>query len=193
MSAIDLGSKWVAKLAGLVFTRAAIANGDTPLAALGKLQAQINAMLGGAATLTNNTVATTETVVARFPIAANLPAALDNYNLALAGQVSGTATLTFRIRFGTTGTISDALLCTFTTSAAGVANAYHYLDAVVSVLTATTATATGVSTLGAGVVGNATAAYAAATVNLSVANFLSVTLVQSAVQTYTARAASLKL
>ena len=128
-----------------------------------------------------------------FPIAANLPAALDNYNLALAGQVSGTATLTFRIRFGTTGTISDALLCTFTTSAAGVANAYHYLDAVVSVLTATTATATGVSTLGAGVVGNATAAYAAATVNLSVANFLSVTLVQSAVQTYTARAASLKL
>lgn len=193
MSAIDLGSKWVAKLANLVFARASIANGDTPLAALGKLQAQINAMLGGAATLTNNTVATTETVVARFPIAANLPAALDNYNLALAGQVSGTATLTFRIRFGTAGTIADALLCTFSVSAAGVANAYHYLNAVVSILTATTATATGVSTLGAGVVGNATAAYAAATVNLSVANFLSVTLVQSAVQTYTARAASLKL
>ena len=192
MSVLDLGSKWVAKLAGLVFTRASIANGDTPLAALGKLQAQINMMMGDAATRTNSTV-TAETVVARWPIAANLPVALDNYDLRLAGQVSGTATLTFRIRFGPAGTTADALLCTFTVSAAGVANAYHNLAAMISFLSATTATATGSSQLAAGVVGNATAAFAAATVNLTVANFLSVTLVQSAAQTYTARAASLKI
>lgn len=43
MSQLDLGGKFVAKLANLVFTNSAIANGDTPLAALGKLQGQINA------------------------------------------------------------------------------------------------------------------------------------------------------
>lgn len=192
MSVLDLGGKWVAKLAGLAFTRASIANGDTPLAALGKLQAQINMMMGGAATRTNSTV-TGETVVAQWPIAANLPVALDNYDLSLVGQVSGTATLTYRIRFGPAGTTADALLCTFSVSAGGVANAYHYLNAMISFLSATTATATGTSTLGAGIVGVATAAFAAATVNLTVANFLSVTLVQSAAQTYTARAASLKI
>lgn len=143
----------------------------------------------GAVSLTNNTVATTETIIAKWAVAANFPAALDNYVLDLNGQVSGAATLTFRIRFGTAGTIADPLLCTFTVSAAGVANAYHYLEAMISFLSGTTATATGTSTLGSGVVGVATAAFAAATVNLTVANFLSVTLVQSAAQTYTIRAA----
>lgn len=145
----------------------------------------------GAPTLTNNTVATTETVVARWSVAANTLAAGTNLNLNLAGQVSSTATLTYRIRFGTAGTAADALLATFTVSAAGVANAYHYLDALISILSATTATATGTSQLGAGAVGNATAAFAAATVNLTVANFLTVTLVQSIAQTYTSRAAKL--
>lgn len=145
----------------------------------------------GAPTLTNNTVITTETVVARWAIAANAVAALDNLSLGSAGQVSSTATLTFRVRFGTAGTTADALLGTFTVSAAGVANAYHYLTAMVSFLSATTATVTGTSTLGAGTVGIATAAFAAATVNLTVANFLSITLVQSVAQTYTSRAAKL--
>lgn len=152
----------------------------------------INAKSFGAPTLTNNTVATTEAIVARWSIAANNIASLDNLNLTLAGQVSSTATLTFRIRFGTAGTTADALLCTFVVSAAGVANAHHLLEAMVSVLSATTATATGSSRLAAGVVGLVTAAFAAATVNLTVANFLSVTLVQSVAQTYTSRAAKLR-
>lgn len=147
----------------------------------------------GAPTLTNNTVATTETIVARWSIPANALASLDNLRADLAGQVSSTATLTFRIRFGTAGTVADALLGTFTVSAAGVANAYHFLDALVSILSATTATATGTSALAGASVSNATAAFAAATVNLTVANFLSVTLVQSAAQTYTSRAAKLTL
>jgi hypothetical protein len=192
MSTLDLGGKFVAKLAGLVFTRAAIATGDTPLAALGKLQGQINTLRGIDATLTNNTVATTETVVARWSIPANALQSLDELDLQLAGQVSGTATLTFRIRFGTAGTAADALLCTFTASAAGVANAHHFLTALVGILSSTTATATGTSQLAAGTAGLATAAFAAATVNLTVANFLSVTLVQSVAQTYTSRAASLR-
>lgn len=197
MSQLDLGGKFVAKLANLVFANSAIANGDTPLAALGKLQGQINALPGafspGAPTLTNNTVATVETVIARWSLAANALAAGQNLDLHLAGQVSSTAALTFRVRLGIAGTIADALLCTLTVSAAGAANAYHLLQAVVSVLSATTATAAASSQLAAGVVGNATAAFAAATVNLTVANFLSVTLVQSSAQTYTARAASLKI
>lgn len=153
----------------------------------------ISAKSFGAVTLTNNTVATTETIVARWSIAANALASGDNLDLILAGQVSSTATLTFRVRFGTAGTIADALLCTFTVSAAGVANAYHFLETLVSILSSTTATATGTSVLAAAVVGNATAAFAAATVNLTVANFLSITLVQSLAQTYTSRAASLKV
>jgi microcystin-dependent protein len=44
MSQISLGSKFIAKLAGLVFTNSTIANGDTALAALGKLQGQLNAV-----------------------------------------------------------------------------------------------------------------------------------------------------
>lgn len=147
----------------------------------------------GAPTLTNNAVATTETVVARWGITANALANGDELGLRLIGQVSSTATLTFRIRFGTTGTVADALLCTFATSAAGVANAHHLMEALVAILSTTTATATGSSQLAAGVVGNATAAFAAATVNLTVANFLSITLVQSVAQTYTSRAAILKL
>lgn len=197
MSALDLGSKWVAKLAGLVFANSAIVNGDTPLAALGKLQAQINALsraaIFSAPTLTNNTVATTETIVARCSVAANGLVVGDELILKLAGQVSSTATLTFRVRMGTAGTTADALLSTFTVSAAGVANAYHYLDAMIAILSATTATAIGTSQLAAGSVGNATAAFAAATVNLTMANFVSVSLVQSIAQTYTSRAAILKL
>lgn len=153
----------------------------------------ISAKSFGAVTLTNNTVATTETVVARWGIAANALASGDNLDLILAGQVSSTATLTFRVRFGTAGTIADALLCAFTVSAAGVANAYHFLETLVSILSSTTATATGTSALASGVVGNATAAFAAATVNLTVANFLSITLVQSIAQTYTSRAAKLNV
>lgn len=153
----------------------------------------ISAKSFGAVTLTNNTVATTEIIVARWSIPANALASLDNLRADLAGQVSSTATLTFRMRFGTAGTIADALLGTFTVSAAGVANAYHFLDALVAILSATTATAAGTSALAGASVSNATAAFAAATVNLTVANFLSITLVQSVAQTYTSRAAKLSL
>lgn len=142
--------------------------------------------------LSNDLVATTETVIASFAIPANTLVAGDNLDLDLHGQVSSTATLVFRLRIGTTGTAADALLCQFGTSAAGVANAYHYLNGVVSFLSAVTATATGISQLASGTVGRTTLAFAAAAINLTVANFITVTCVQSVAQTYTSRAASLK-
>ncbi len=147
-------------------------------------------MFNGA--LSNDTVATTETVVVKFDIP---PVGLDvgdKLNLDMQGQVSGTATLVFRLRIGTTGTVTDALLCQFGTSAAGVVNGHHFLDALISILSATTATAVGRSQLGSGAVGITTAAFAAAAVDLTVKNFITVTLVQSAAQTYTSRSASLK-
>jgi hypothetical protein len=147
----------------------------------------------GAATLTNNAVATTETGVARFAVPANTLEAGDNLNLTLNGDVSSTATLVFRVRMGTTGTISDALLGQFGTSAAGVAGARHYLNAFISILSATTATATGRSQLASSTVGISSATFAAATVNLAVSNFITITLVQSIAQTYTPRAAKLSV
>ena len=142
--------------------------------------------------LTNNLVATTETVVASWAIPANSLAPKDDLDLNLHGEVSSTATLVFRLRMGTTGTPSDALLGQFVTSAAGAASARCYLEALVSILTSTTATGVGRSQLGSGSVGISTATFAAAAINLTVANFITVTLVQSIAQTYTSRAGALK-
>lgn len=141
----------------------------------------------------NDTVATVETVVASFSLPVNyLPGAM--LNIHMLGQVSSTATLTFRVRCGTTGTITDALLATFTTSAAGVANQHVSADILVAGLSAGvsgTATAGGKIMFGTTELPPAVGVFAAATVNTTVANILTVTLVQSALQTYTSRAAAL--
>lgn len=142
-------------------------------------------------TLTNNLVATTETIVARFPLPANFFAAGENAFLSWAGQVSGAATLAFKVRLGALGTVVDPLIATFTTSAAGVANQYVFGDVLVSCLSATTAHAVGQISLGAASLPNLAAAFAAATIAPGSALFLSVTLVQSIAQTYTSRAAAL--
>ena len=145
----------------------------------------------GAAVLSNNAVATTETIVAQWSVAALALVAGDVLNIGNMGQVSSTATLTFRIRMGTAGTTADPLLCTFSTTAAGVVNGHQSLDALIAILSATTATASGDVRLGNGRLGLSAAAFAAAAVNLTVANFISITLVQSIAQTYTSRAAML--
>lgn len=137
--------------------------------------------------LANATVATTETVIASFDVAANYLTAGSVLRLAHAGQVSSTATLIYRVRMGTTGTATDAQLIQMTTSAAGVANQHTSLDLLVAMLTATTATASGDGRLASGRFGPATAAFAAATVNLTVANKITLTVVQSVAQTLTSR------
>lgn len=144
-----------------------------------------------ASVLTNNLVATIETIVARWALTANYLTARQLLDLLFMGQVSSTATLTFRVRIGTTGTITDALACTFTTTAAGVANAHVYGGIKIAVLSATTATGSGAVQLANAVVGQVTAAFAAATIAPASALFISLTLVQSAVQTYTSREAVL--
>ena len=64
------------------------------------------------------------------------------------------------------------------------------MDALVPILSATTATASGQVQLANAVVGPVTGAFAAATINLTVANKLTVTVTQSLAQTFTTRAAS---
>lgn len=156
--------------------------------------AKVLAINGIVGTVANDAVATVETVIASFSLPINYLAAGTMLNLHFLGQVSSTATLTFKVRCGTTGTITDALLATFTTSAAGVANQHVSGDILVTCLTSGT---TGTSTAGGTIIsGTATlppvvAAFAAATVNTTVVNILTVTLVQSALQTYTSRAAAL--
>ena len=144
-----------------------------------------------ASVLTNNTVATTETVVAQWALSAGYLTPRQVLNLNFLGQVSSTATLIFRVRIGTAGTVADALACTFATSAAGVANAHVSGDIVIAVLTATTATASGDVQLANAVLGPLAAAFAAATITPASALFISLTLVQSALQTYTSREAVL--
>lgn len=150
---------------------------------------------GIAGVLTNNAVATTETVVAQFSLPAGYLVAGSLLEIRVTGQVSAAATLTYRVRVGTAGTAADAVVTTFTVTAAGVANAHSRVGAILSCLTAgTTGTMTGGGQvqLAAGVVGPATAAYAAATVNTTVALKVSVTLVQSVAQTHTTRIGALR-
>lgn len=147
-----------------------------------------------AATLTNNAVATTETIVARWALPAAYMVAGATLNLNFSGQVSSTATLAFRVRIGTAGTVADPVAGTFTTSAAGVANAHVTGGIQVYCLTSGTtgaATIGGTVSLAAAQIGLLTAAFASAAVNTTVAQFVSVTLVQSVAQTYTSRAAVL--
>jgi hypothetical protein len=146
---------------------------------------------GYAPTSLANSTVTAETVVATFDLAANALSSGAGLNLRLAAQVSSTATLAFKIRMGTAGTTADPVLVTFATTAAGVANAHVFLDAFLTMLTSTTATATGTVQLANASLGPATAAFAAATVNLTVANKITVTVTQSVAQTLTSRAAIL--
>lgn len=142
-----------------------------------------------------NATTIAETVLATFTIPANYLAANTALNVRLAGQVSGTATLAYKVHIGTLGTVADARVATFATSAAGVANAHTTADIIFACLTAGaagTATASGIVTLANAVLGPATAAFAAAAVNTTIANKLTVTVTQSAIQTLTTRVATLE-
>lgn len=153
----------------------------------------VNVVQGFIPSLSNSSVAA-ETVVARFALPSNYLLAGGNLGMRLSGQVSSTATLTFKIRLGTTGTISDPMLAAFNATTAGAINTYSFTDMIVSCLTigtTGTATAGGIVWLGANGVSQVTAANVAGAVNTTVANFLTITLIQSVAQTFTSRAATL--
>jgi Major tropism determinant N-terminal domain len=144
-------------------------------------------------TLTNATT-TTETILARWTLPANTLVATSAHEFTLIGQVSGTATLTFRVRVGTAGTTADPVAATFAATAAGVANTHVNVRGLLSCLTTGTTgtvTAGGNVHLGAAVTPVAVAAFSAATVNTTVQQFVSITVVQSAAQTLTVRGAFL--
>lgn len=156
-------------------------------------------LAGGAAilarrpTLTNAT-ATAETVVARWLLPENYLFPGRVIELNYVGQGSGTATVTYRIRVGTLGTVADAVVGTTAASAAGTANSYSRLEALLTCITAGatgTAMAQGRIQTTAASAGPAAAAFAAGTVNTTARLFVSITTTQSAAQTLTSRTASL--
>lgn len=145
----------------------------------------------GAATIANNTTIN-ETVVASWTVPANYLTLGKLIKLAAALQSGGTGTMIFRIRCGTTGTITDALIAQFSTSAALVVNRLMNVDVNVFV---TSVGATGsIYSLGEITVGTATlnrpdAATASVTVNTTVANVLTITAQCSVAQANVTRAA----
>lgn len=153
--------------------------------------------LAPVATLANST-STAETALASWTIAANQFIANRFIMAQWYGQVSSTSTLIYRIRCGPSATAlaSRALVAVFTTSAAGVAN--QHTTGYITVSCATTGASGTVS--GGGMFWLNTAplpqvagAFAAATVDTTVANVLSITVVQSAANTVTSRAANLNI
>lgn len=137
-----------------------------------------------------NSIVTGETVVASFAMPVNY-LEQDDLLVKLLAQVSATATLTFRLRLGQAGTVADALLGQFATTAAGVVNGRVTGNILVANVGTNQYAAGGNMHLGNGVVGIAAAAFAAVTIDPAVANVLTVTVVQSAAQTYTSRFAAL--
>lgn len=175
-----------------------IENGE-PAPLIGTGSVLIYDLVGGAAALSRiatiaNATTTAETVIARWLLPENFFYPRGDLVVEARGQVSGTATLIYRIRVGVNGTTADALAATFTTSAAGVANAHTGVRAMVECLTAGatgTVTAGGVANLASASLSNLTAAFAATTVNTTQRLFVSITVQQSAAQTYTTRLAKI--
>ena len=139
---------------------------------------------------------TAEIAVASWTIPANTATANLMLKLAYFGQVSSTATLTYRIRVGPSATAlaSRAQAAVFTTSAAGAANTHTSGDVFLSFLTigsGGTCTAGGAFMLGTATLPPTVAAFSAASVNTTVDNVVSISVVQSASQTLSSRGAQL--
>lgn len=153
------------------------------------------ALRSPAVTLVNGT-GTSEIAIASWTLPAGSVVANQLAQILYFGQVSSTATLTYRIRIGPAATAiaSRALAAVFTTSAAGAANTHTSGDVFLSFLTigsSGTCTASGSFMLGTATLPPTIAAFAAATVDTTVDNVVSVSVVQSASQTLTTRGASL--
>lgn len=168
-------------------------NTTTPVTAaeLIRIERAIDRAYGRTPQILASASTTTETVIAQWDLAANEASINDGMNLRVFGQAAGNATHIFRLRMGVLGTIVDPALVTFTTSAAGVANAHWSVDAMIAILSATTATAGGTAQLASASIGPVTAAFAAAAINLTMANKISITQQLSAAQANTTRAASM--
>lgn len=180
----------------MTFTPKAWADGSggaTPITAaeLLRIERAIDRTYGRTPQVLANATTTAETVVASWDIAASELSVNDMLNVRAFGQVAGTGTVIFRLRMGTAGTTADAVLVTFGTSAAGAANQHWSTDLVLAVLSATTATASGHAMLNTGTLTPTAAAFAAATINLTVANKVSLTQQFSAAAANVTRAASL--
>ena len=120
-------------------------------------------------------VTTAETVVASWQQNANTINLNDSWSIDIGYQSGSTGTVAWKIRIGTTGTVSDTLITTITTSAAQVANAYGYLKATVMADTDTTIQGNGTAQHAAAVLGTVTAVIAKATIVRTAPVYISVT------------------
>lgn len=132
-----------------------------------------------------NATTTTETIIARWAIPANMVAAGDALNCRALFQAGGTATVAFRLRIGAAGTTADAVAATLTTSAAQVANAQITADFTAYFPSTTQARATGFAIAQAAVLGTPTAANTTLTVSTTATLFVSITATLSAANTTT--------
>lgn len=102
------------------------------------LGAQVPLSSGGAALINARnaiTSGTTETFLMTFRIPANSVAVQQTFKLTLYGQSSSTGTLITNIRAGAAGTIAgDTLISAVVASAASVANGYHLITGLVTVI-----------------------------------------------------------
>lgn len=138
-----------------------------------------------AVTLANVGASTAETSVAAWTIPANTLGVNTFISMKYFGQVASTATITYRIRIGpaATAVASRALVAVFTATAAGASNVHTYGDFYANCLTTGTSgtmAGAGQANMGAVAVGQVAAAFAAATVNTTIDNVISITSTFSA-------------
>ena len=112
-----------------------------------------------------STSGTVETKLFNLLIPANSAVIGSTYRIRMIGNSSGTGTLTFRVRVGANGTISDNQVWISTTSAAQVANARAGIDVLVTTRSTTSAFADGVAHAGAVVLPTLIASPATAAIN----------------------------
>jgi hypothetical protein len=135
-----------------------------------------------------NATTITETVIARWAIPANSITALSSILAHVRLQAGGTATSIWRLRVGTTGTITDTLLSQCNTSVAQVANAQGGGEFVVEFPTPTTAIGSGFAIMQNAVLGTSTVAGVTATIVPASIVYVSVTMQLSAVNTAVTKA-----
>ena len=142
-----------------------------------------------AAPVITNPTGTTETVVARWAIPANVITANGSFKAAVRLNCAGTGTVAWKLRVGAAGTTADTLISTLTTSAAQVANAQGMAEFIVHFPTTTSAQGGGFAIMQAVVLGVVTGVQPTATIVPTGVVYVSVTATISAAAANTITAA----
>ncbi len=146
--------------------------------------------------VTSSSTASTETIIMRATIPANSPYFTSPgrpIKLRMMGYSTSTGTLTFRVRAGANGTISDSVVWASTTSAAQVANQRAGVDIELIMPTTTTLIGDGDGSAGTATLGTAVAAPASVTIAPGSTWYIEVTVVCSVASGYVGRLGSITM